>query len=164
MAGLDLSAAARGTDGCGIPVVAIPLTGLARAMARMGDPQGVPPDLAAASLRLLAAMAAEPLMVSGSTGFATALLRAAGAEICAKPGAEGVFAASLPRLKLGLALKIEDGAGRASEVALGAILTRLGALGPAAVAALGERLNPPVRNVAGAIVGEIRPAASLASS
>ena len=164
MSGLDLSHAPRGTDGCGIPVVAIPLSGLARAMARMADPRDVPPGLAAASQRLLAAMAAEPLMVSGSTGFATALLRAAGAEVCAKPGAEGVYAAALPRLKLGLALKIEDGAGRASEVALGAILTRLGALDAAAVAALAERFRPPVRNVAGALVGEIRPAAALASS
>ncbi len=164
MSGLDLSEAARGTDGCGIPVVAMPLLGLARAMARMGDPQDVPAELAAAARRLLAAMVAEPLMVSGSTGFATALLRAAGAELCAKPGAEGVYAAALPRLKLGLALKIEDGTGRASEVALGAILIRLGALEPAARAALAERLRPPVRSVAGAVVGEIRPAAALASS
>jgi L-asparaginase II len=164
MSGLDLSQAPRGIDGCGIPVVAIPLSGLARAMARMADPADVPPALAAASQRLLAAMAAEPLMVSGSTGFATALLRAAGAEVCAKPGAEGVYAAALTRQKLGLALKIEDGAGRASEVALAAILLRLGALDAAAVAALGERLRPPVRNVAGLTVGEVRPAAALASS
>ena len=164
MSGLDLSTAPRGTDGCGIPVVAIPLGGLARAMARMADPQGIPPDLASASGRLLAAMAAAPLMVSGSTGFATALLRAAGDEVCAKPGAEGVFAASLPGQKLGLALKIEDGAGRASEVALGTILLRLGVLSPRAEAALGERLRPKVRNVAGAVVGEVRPAPALAST
>jgi L-asparaginase II len=164
MSSLDLSHTPRGTDGCGIPVVAIALSGLARAMARMADPRDVPPGLAAASRRLMAAMAAEPLMVSGSTGFATALLRAAGAEVCAKPGAEGVYAAALPRLKLGLALKIEDGAGRASEVALGAILTRLGALEADAPAALAERFRPPVRNVAGAMVGEIRPAAAFASS
>jgi len=164
MSGLDLSRAPRGTDGCGIPVVAIPLAGLARAMARMADPQDVPPALAAASQRLLAAMAAEPLMVSGSTGFATALLRAAGPEVCAKPGAEGVYAAALRQQKLGLALKIEDGAGRASEVALAAILMRLGALDQAAIAALGERTRPPVRNVAGVVVGEIRPTAALASS
>ena len=80
MTGLDLSRAARGTDGCGIPVIAIPLSGLARAMARMVDPKGVAAERAAAARRLLEAMAAEPLMVSGSTGFATALLAAAGGE------------------------------------------------------------------------------------
>jgi L-asparaginase II len=161
MTGLDLSRAPRGTDGCGIPVIGLPLAGLARAMARMVDPQGVMPERAAAARRLLDAMAAEPLMVSGATGFATALLSAAGAAVRAKPGAEGVYAASLPRLGLGLALKIDDGSGRAAEVALAAILTRLGALDDAARAQLGERVRPPVRNIAGAVVGEIRPAAVL---
>jgi L-asparaginase II len=164
MTGLDLADAPRGTDGCGIPVVAIPLAGLARAMARMADPRDVPPELAAASARLLAAMRAEPLMVSGSTGFATALLRAAGGQVCAKPGAEGVYAAVLPHLKVGIALKVEDGAGRAGEVALGAILSRLGALDRAAAASLAGRFEPLVRNVAGAVVGAIRPAAALSSS
>jgi L-asparaginase II len=161
MTGLDLSHAACGTDGCGIPVIAIPLSGLARAMARMVDPQGVAAGRAAAARRLLDAMAAEPLMVSGSTGFATALLAAAGASVRAKPGAEGVFAAALPRLGLGLALKIDDGAGRACDVALAAILSRLGCLDDAALAQLGARLRPPVRSVAGAVVGEIRPAPAL---
>jgi L-asparaginase II len=163
MTGLDLSTAARGIDGCGIPVIAVPLQSLARAMARMVDPQGLPPERARAAHHLLEAMAAEPLMVSGSTGLATALLRAGGTEVRAKPGAEGVFAAALPRLGLGLALKIEDGAHRADEVALLAILARLGVLDDRARAALGERLCPPVRNVAGRVVGEIRPAAALVS-
>ena len=109
-------------------MIALPLTGLARAMARMGDPHGLPPARAAAARRLLDAMAAEPLMVSGSTGFATALLRAAGGRVRAKPGAEGVYAAALPQLGFGLALKIEDGAARAAEVALATVLQRLGVL------------------------------------
>ncbi|HXQ50419.1 MAG TPA: asparaginase [Stellaceae bacterium] len=161
MTGLDLARAPRGTDGCGIPVIAVPLASLARAMARMVDPKDMPAERAEAARRLLDAMAAEPLMVSGTTGFATALLRAAGASVRAKPGAEGVFAAALPQLGLGLALKIEDGAGRADEVALAAILMRLGCLDAAALAALGERARPHVRTIAGADAGEIRPAAAL---
>jgi L-asparaginase II len=161
MTGLDLARAPSGTDGCGIPVIALPLSGLARAMARMVDPAGVPAGRADAARRLLDAMAAEPLMVAGSTGFATALLRAAAPHVRAKPGAEGVFAAALPRLGLGLALKIDDGAGRADEVALAAILMRLGCLDAAALAALGERVRPHVRTVAGAAVGEVRPAPAL---
>ncbi|MGH7087745.1 MAG: asparaginase, partial [Stellaceae bacterium] len=161
MSGCDLADAPRGTDGCGIPVVGMPLAGLARAMARMADPQGLAPARAAAATRLLDAMAAEPLMVSGSGGFATTVLRAAGAVVRPKPGAEGVYVASLPRLKLGVALKIEDGAGRAAEVALGAILARLGALDAATTERLGARLRPPIRNVAGRVVGELRPAATL---
>ncbi len=161
MTGLDLEHAPRGIDGCGIPVIALPLTGLARAMARMGDPHGLPPARAAAARRLLDAMAAEPLMVSGSTGFATALLRAAGDRVRAKPGAEGVYAAALPQLGFGLALKIEDGAARAAEVALTTVLQRLGVLDEAALAALAGRARPVLNNVAGTPVGEIRPATSL---
>lgn len=161
MAGIDLAAAPRGTDGCGIPVVGLPLSGLARAMARMADPVGLPPVRAAAAVRLLDAMAAEPLMVSGKDGFATALLRAAGASVCAKPGAEGIYAAALRQRGLGIALKIEDGAGRAAEVALGTILVRLGALDAAALEAMRARFEPPIRNVAGAVVGALRPTAAL---
>ena len=62
---------------------------------------------------------------------------------------------------LGLALKIEDGGQRAAEVALGAVLERLGALEPAERAAVAPWLYPPVRNVAGLVVGELRPAAAL---
>jgi len=162
MTGLHhLAQAPRGTDGCGIPVIGLPLTGLARAMARIADPSALHPHRATAVQRLSDAMAAAPLMISGSTGFATALLRAASDTVRAKPGAEGVYCAALPKLGLGLALKIEDGAQRAGEVALGAILHRLGALDETAEAALARRLHPAIRSIAGATVGEIRPAAIL---
>jgi L-asparaginase II len=113
------------------------------------------------SHRLLAAMAAEPLMVSGSTGFATHIMRAAGAGVRIKPGAEGMCCAALPRLGLGIALKIADGGARAVAVAMGAILVELGALDAAEQSALAETLRPPVKNVAGLVVGELRPAARL---
>lgn len=160
MTGLDLAGAPRGIDGCGIPQIGIPLSGIARAMARMADPAGLADERAAAARRLLEAMAAEPLMVSGSTGFATAVMRAA-PGVRLKGGAEGVYCAALPRLGLGVALKIEDGAGRGSEVAMGAILVRLAAFDDAERAALAPFLRPSVTNVAGRVVGEIRPARAL---
>jgi L-asparaginase II len=59
---------------------------------------------------------------------------------------------------LGLALKVEDGAGRAAEVALLALLRALDALGAEAAAALAERARPQLRNHAGLVVGRIEPA------
>jgi L-asparaginase II len=162
MTGLDLARAPCGIDGCGIPVIGLPLAALARAMARMVDPQGVSPERAAAAARLLDAMAAAPLMVSGSTGFATAVMTAAGAAVRLKPGAEGVYCAALPRHGLGLALKIEDGAGRASEVAVGALLDRLGTFDEGQRRSLAAWLRPVIRNVAERAVGELRPAPALA--
>jgi L-asparaginase II len=161
MTGRDLARAPRGTDGCGIPVIGIPLAAMAQAMARLADPQGVPPARAAAARRLLDAMAAKPLMVDGTGGFPTVVMETAPARVRLKPGAEGVFCAALPTLRLGVALKIESGHGRAAEVAIGAVLRRLGALTPADVSGLALLLRPPVNNVAGRRVGELRPTAAL---
>jgi L-asparaginase II len=63
----------------------------------------------------------------------------------------------LPTLGLGIALKMWDGAGRASEVAMGTLLAHLGVL---PVERREELLHPPVKNVVGLLVGELRPAKS----
>jgi L-asparaginase II len=157
MTGVDLAAAARGIDGCGIPVVALPLVAIARAMARLADPADLPAERAAAAGRILAAMTAEPLMIAGSGSFTSTLMASAGAQLCLKPGAEGVFCAALPEQGLGVALKIADGAGRAAEVAIGAVLVRLGILDESRAAHLAPLLRPTLRNVAGRAIGEIRP-------
>jgi len=159
--GLDLSRAPCGTDGCGIPVIGLPLRGMARAMARLADSMGLPAERAAAGKRILDAMAAAPLMVSGTGGFATVVMTVAGASVRLKPGAEGVFCAVLPSLGYGIALKIDDGAGRASEVAVGAILVGLGAFTPMQRDALASQLRPIIKNVAGREVGAIRPTEAL---
>ena len=74
-----------------------------------------------------------------------------------KTGAEGVFCAMLPTLGLGVAIKMWDGAGRAAEVAMAALLDHLGVM-PAA--GRDEVLHPAIRNVVGLLVGEMRPAKS----
>ena len=55
------------------------------------------------------------------------------------------------------AVKIWDGAGRAAEVAMASLLHHLGVL-PSGQ--LDDILHPPVRNVVGLLVGEMRPAKS----
>ena len=66
MTGLDLGAAPRGIDGCGIPVIGMPLGNLALAFARLTDPRDQPEARQATCERICAAMAAEPFMVAGS--------------------------------------------------------------------------------------------------
>jgi len=161
MCGIDLAHAPRGTDGCGIPVIGIPLAAMARGMARMADPGGLPAERAAAAARLLAAMAERPLMVDGTGGFATVVMQIAGAKACIKPGAEGVFCGALPGLGYGVALKIDDGAGRAAEIAMGGILERLGIFSDVEREKLEGLLRPEIKNVAGRVVGGMRPAATL---
>ena len=146
-------------DGCGVPTHAMPLAGLATAMARLADPganHGAP-GRAEACAKIRAAMAGHPLLVAGS-GRACSLIIAAAPHVLVKTGAEGVYVAALPDRKLGLALKVADGASRAAVVALMALLAKLGVLGPSAQAALGDLGAPVLRNHAGRVVGRIEPA------
>ncbi len=157
LARLDADALPCGTDGCGIPTLAFPLRNLALAMANMADPTRLASKRAEAIGRLRAAMNAEPFMVAGTDRFCTRLNGKLGGVIQAKGGAEGVYCCMLPTLGLGVALKMWDGAGRASEVATATILDHLGVLPAAEREAI---VHPPIKNVVGLLVGEMRPAKS----
>ncbi len=158
MTGCDLTRVPMARDGCGIPVYLTPLKGLALGMARLADPSRLPEARAQASRRLLNAMAAEPFYVNGTGGFTAEVMMAAPESVRAKGGAEGVYAAALPTLGLGVALKIGDGAARAAECAMAHILMRLGCFSPAQEAKLGHFLNPVIMTDAGREAGAIRPA------
>ena len=125
------------------------------AMARMADPRGLGPVREAAARRLVAAMLAHPLLVAGE-GRACSELMAAMHGVAVKTGAEAVFVAILPAQRLGVALKIEDGATRASECAITALLVRLGAISADHPAAA-RRLHPPLLSRRGIPAGAIRP-------
>jgi len=71
-----------------------------------------------------------------------------------KTGAEGVYVAIMPELGLGAALKIDDGASRAAETAIAALLIALGALPDDGAAA--KLARGPVLNTRGVLVGERR--------
>ncbi|WP_142850610.1 asparaginase [Telmatospirillum sp. J64-1] len=143
-------------DGCGIPTFALPLSALALGMARLADPGGQSPGRRAALERIRAAMTAHPEMVGGSVRMDTRLMQP-GRPLVTKGGAEAVYAAALPAQGLGIAVKIDDGASRASDVAMIEILRRLGALSPDDEARLAGHARPALRNAAGRVVGEIRP-------
>jgi L-asparaginase II len=148
---------AYGTDGCGIPTLATPLRLLARAMASMADPSGLPSKHADAAVRIRKAINAEPFMMAGTGRFCTRINEALPGVAQIKTGAEGVFCGMLPTLGLGIAIKMWDGAARASEVAMATLLGHLGVL-PGSKRE--ELLHPPVKNVVGLLVGEMRPAKS----
>ena len=121
--GTTLDPARSGIDGCGIPVHPVPLRALARAAARFGAPEPHwPADRSAAARRLAAAMVAHPWFVAGTGRLDTDLLADGDGAVIVKGGAEGVRFAALPGLGLGLALKVADGHGPASDVALGHVL------------------------------------------
>ncbi len=159
MAGAPSEPGIFAVDGCGIPTFALPLSGLAAAMARLAAPAAFGPVRQAAAHRIRSAMAAHPGLVAGDGRLCTEVMEAV-PTILLKGGAEGVYAAMLPTRGLGVAVKIDDGAKRAAEVAVMAVLRHLGAFSPGQERTLRHRFTPPVLNVAGKVVGELRPAAN----
>ena len=104
----------RAVDGCSVPTWVVPLENLALAFAKFGSGRGLAPARAAAAARLFEACVREPWYVAGSGRFCTEIMQLLGAQALVKTGAEGVMCAALPALALGVAIKCDDGAGRAA--------------------------------------------------
>jgi L-asparaginase II len=149
-----------GIDGCSAPNFASTLGGIATAMARYATLGTGTSARDRAVVALREAMIAHPELVSGKGRACAELMRAAKGRAAIKTGAEGFFVAILPDLGLGVALKIEDGATRASEVTMAALLVRLGVL-EAGDPVVARYLSRPIASRAGLIVGEERPAPGL---
>ena len=163
LTGAGLSADQCGIDGCSIPTWAVPLTALAQAFARFGTGQGFGPQRAKAAARIRAACAAQPYFVAGTGRFCTEIMKLFGARVLAKTGAEGVFCGALPELGLGIALKCDDGATRAAEVLMAAVIARFLPMSDGERGALDRFLHPMLRNWNGIEVGGLRPAEALSS-
>jgi L-asparaginase II len=148
-------------DGCSIPAWSFPLDALARAFARFATGDGLPSLRAAAAKRIMAACMAEPFMVAGSGRFCTDTMSLFPGRIFVKSGAEGVFCGAVPESGLGFALKIDDGAGRATEVTAAAIVATLVPHAPEALGSFADRLVQPIVSRRGAKVGEVRPTPEL---
>ena len=130
---------ATGVDGCGAPLFALSLTGLARAFQAMVTAPPATPERKVAD-----AMRAYPEWTSGTTRAERALMTAV-PGLLVKSGAEGVHGLALADGRA-IAVKVEDGAARALPPVTVALLGRLGvATGPAAAAtALDEIAHVPV--------------------
>jgi len=163
LTGIGVSEDQCGIDGCSIPTWGVPLTALAHAFARFGTGRGLPPARASAAARLRAACAAQPYFVAGTGRFCSEVMKLFGARVLAKTGAEGVFCGALPDQGLGIALKCEDGASRAAEVMMAALIARYLPLSGDERAALERFMRPTLRNWNGIAVGGLRPATMLSS-
>lgn len=153
--GVRPEAIVTGVDGCGVVCFQLPLDKMAHAYARFGASDDAGPRA------IVTAMQAHPELVGGIGRLDTIAMQTYGAELLLKVGAEGVYGAALPRRALGLALKVEDGHGRAAMAALVAVLDQLG-LEPSPRDALDRFAEFGIENTRGRIVGSLRPSGALA--
>ncbi|AXB46512.1 asparaginase [Amycolatopsis albispora] len=107
-----------GVDGCGAPLFAFSLAGLARSFSRLTT------SADEAERRIDRCMRANPWLIGGTSREDTVLMLAVDG-LLAKGGAEGVHAAALPDGSA-ITMKIDDGGQRVREAVLVTALRRLG--------------------------------------
>ncbi|MGK3953579.1 asparaginase [Microbacterium sp. I2] len=148
-------ASATAVDGCGAPVYAVTLFGLARAIHRIGNSSPTSPfALHRSAGALVDAVRANPWAIDGPGRPDTIAIERLG--VFAKGGAEGVMVMVAPDGTT-VALKMLDGSGRAATAVALKLLERHGALAPADVADTMSKLPLAVTG-GGKDVGAIRPA------
>jgi L-asparaginase II len=144
-----------GVDGCGVTVMALPVTAMALAYSRWGQAVEVGDDLPA---RTATAIRANPFVFGGTDRFDTVMIEETGGRVISKVGAEGVHSITVPGRGLGIAVKVEDGALRAQHIAVIRALQLLDVLPETLTPRLAEWALKPIRNTRGEIVGEVRSA------
>jgi L-asparaginase II len=115
---------ATAVDGCGAPVMAVTLAGLARGFGRLASADPGTPEADVSD-----AIRSYPAYLGGTRRDVTALIEATPGLI-AKDGAEAVYAVGLADGR-GVAMKVADGCPRAKPVILVAVLRKLGVESPA---------------------------------
>jgi L-asparaginase II len=149
----DLSLA---VDGCSAPTWRLPLVNLARAFARLANPDGLGAERAAQCRRLTDVAAAHPNLIAGDhRRLCTDLARATGGRLFPKVGAEAVYAVGEVGGGRGLAVKLDDGGPRGLHALVMALLRRFDMLRPDELDALSSWAEPRLRNHAGLEVGRL---------
>jgi L-asparaginase II len=167
--GVPVSDVVLGTDGCGVPVFAIPVAAMALMYARLvSAPPSIPAEVRHACKRIVNAMINFPVMIGGSKDrLDTELIRAGGGQLISKIGAEGVYTIGvLPSPNwpqgIGFALKVEDGDDRrARPPAVIDALRQLGVLAETDLESLASYSPAIITNRRGEPVGEARAAFTL---
>ena len=143
-------------DGCSVPTWAIPLRNLAAGFAKFATGAGLSRERAAAARRVRRACVQKPWHVAGTGRFCTEIMQIFGARVFVKTGAEGVYCGALPEHGLGIAIKCDDGASRAAQAIMAALIARFLPMDDRERAALAPFVRPVLRNWNGFEVGAVR--------
>lgn len=155
LTGLPVSAMPVGLDGCSAPNYALPLSRLAHLYARLAH-GAADPQLGAPLGDLFEAMTTRPDLVSGQARCDLAYMQAGAGDWVSKVGADAVQTIGIRSAGLGIAIKLADGGTRSLQTATFAVLDQLGLLDGRQRALLEPYRAPPLLNVRGSKVGELR--------
>ncbi len=144
--GEPLSTKRCGLDGCSIPTWATSMKSIAFGFARAATGRGLQADTAKASKRIISACTANPFLVGGTGEFDTDAMSVFEGTLMSKGGAEGVRCGSIPHLKIGFALKCDDGNMLASEVMVAKLLQDIAQPDEAQLAFLQKRQQKILKN------------------
>ncbi len=144
----------QGIDGCGLPTFAIALDAVAEGCANFSAAVA---DKDPSPSAIFDAMVTHPEFVAGtdSSRHRPDARRRTPAR-SRRSASEGFYCAVVPSMRLGIALKVEDGATRAAEPALLAVLRHVEAIGTPELSCLSQYASPDILNTRGEVVGSLR--------
>jgi len=148
--GLPVDELISACDDCGAPTLKLPLSQMALLYAHLGA--GNLPNLE----RLVRAMQTHPDLVAGEGRFDTELMRRSLNVLVSKGGSEGIQCIARVGEGLGLAIKVEDGAGRAKWAVALHLLRQLDWLTPSALEELEQMFLIPMAGQRLEVLGELR--------
>ena len=155
MTELTLGEDVLGYDGCSVPNWAMPLSVLAKMFAKFVSGADQSSTRMKSVARILSSCYANPELIAGPGRLDTLVMSHLPGQVFIKTGAEGVYCGAFPKLSLGFALKIDDGATRGSAGATMALIEKF------IPAAQGISKRKRIKTWRGADVGEIRTAPDL---
>jgi L-asparaginase II len=150
-----------GIDGCSAPVYAIPLYNMAFGYARFVTDYLIQKQYQNPTKIIFKSMNDYPMMISGTGGFCTDLIKNCSRKLIGKIGAEGVYCIGLRSEGIGIALKVESGSMDVIPPIVFHILNTLNVFNKLEIIPLKKYSVMDNKNDLNITVGKIRPVFSL---
>lgn len=144
-----------GTDGCGVPVFALPMKNMAISYLKLACPDLIDHQETQHAVRKLTkAMNAHPRMVASEDFICSILLK--DPNIIAKGGAQGVYCIGLKKERMGFALKVYSGVESVWPNIVASILDQINYSNKETIRALRTLSASVIKNDKGMDVGELK--------
>jgi len=142
-------------DGCSAPIYSIPVLNQAIGFKNLVS-NHYEEKLANACKIVMEAVSKYPFMVAGSKRYCTDMMQITAPQIIGKTGAEGIFCMSLPKQKIGVCIKIDDGKMLPQYNVAQAFVEATGLFSQETLEPLHHYLQEPLINFNKLTVGEIK--------